>query len=339
MGANTRDAPDLSGLFFARRRRDNPLVKQSPNEAGSVVLGDLFFEAAAGGTTIACTVGNAVAAGTAATINAAFNLACTPANAVANGIVSAVNQATVIACNVGAAVADGVAAQVNQAVNLTCVVGNAAAAGVTADITIAGGAIAIDCTPGAAVAAGVAANINQAINLQCATGNAVADGVPATITLAGGAIDVRVSWAEFDTVAASCDVRVSWCEFDTQAASCDVRVSWCEFDPNAIKPEAEQSGGAFFGYDWFAREKRRKAREVPDKAVGIVENVVLRAIEQTKTRDRTKDLETAQALLVADLARLNLDLNAAILALLRIEYDLWLAEQEEAAIVMLLFEM
>lgn len=45
--ANTRDAPDLSGLILARRRRgvNDLLVKAAPNDAAPVVFGDLYFDA------------------------------------------------------------------------------------------------------------------------------------------------------------------------------------------------------------------------------------------------------------------------------------------------------
>lgn len=369
MGANTRDAPDLTGLFLARRRRrDSPLVKQSPNEAGSVVLGDLFFETPAGGAiTIACAVGNAVAAGAAAQINQAVNLSCSVGNAVAAGTTATINERVTIACTVGNATADGTTAVVNQAVNLSCTPGDAIAAGISAQINeavnlvcsvgnaVADGVVAtieqgstpitINCGVGNASAAGIQAVINQAINLACTAGNAVADGISATITLSGSAIDVRVSWAEVDTESASCDVRVSWCEFDPNAASCDVRVSWCEFDPNAPLSQENTFGGAYFGRrkrlyfptrEDLEREHEAIAREIPQEVVKTAKEVIKKA---SIPRPEQDELDRAEAQFRAFLAALHIQWADDYARALLIEYELALLEQEEAQIAWLLFEM
>jgi hypothetical protein len=65
MGANTRDAPDLTGLILARRRRRrvgtvNLLVKSDPGDAAPAVYGDLYFDTPpAGGNYVLTALGGA----------------------------------------------------------------------------------------------------------------------------------------------------------------------------------------------------------------------------------------------------------------------------------------
>lgn len=136
----------------------------------------IFAPAAAGGTTITCTVGNASAAGTAALVNA--SIAATVGNATAAGVTSNVN--ATIQTSTGNATASGVAANLNATIQTTT--GNATAAGVTAAIT-SGGGTTITCSVGNATAAGTNAFVNATI--QTVTGNAIAAG-PNAIIFAGG---------------------------------------------------------------------------------------------------------------------------------------------------------
>jgi len=64
MGANTRDAPVVTGLILARRRRRvgtvAPLVKSNPGDAAPAVYGDLYFDTpAAGGNYVLTALGGA----------------------------------------------------------------------------------------------------------------------------------------------------------------------------------------------------------------------------------------------------------------------------------------
>ena len=65
MGANTRDAPALTGLILARRRRRRVgtvdlLVKSNPGDAAPAVYGDLYFDTpAAGGNYVLTALGGA----------------------------------------------------------------------------------------------------------------------------------------------------------------------------------------------------------------------------------------------------------------------------------------
>ena len=117
--------------------------------------------------------------------------------------------------------------------------------------------------------------------------------------------------------------------------------SWGLLDTQPTPETITGGGGIAFwrGLDYYERRKKRAREALGPEPIKAVESAVLRTVQRRTERDRAKDLQTAEALLASDLARLNLDLSTAILALLRLEYDLWLAEQEEAAIAMLLFEM
>lgn len=64
MGANTRDAPVVTGLILARRRRRvgtvDLLVKSNPGDAAPAVYGDLYFDTpAAGGNYVLTALGGA----------------------------------------------------------------------------------------------------------------------------------------------------------------------------------------------------------------------------------------------------------------------------------------
>ena len=63
MGANTRDAPVVTGLILARRRRVGTvdlLVKSNPGDAAPAVYGDLYFDTpAAGGNYVLTALGGA----------------------------------------------------------------------------------------------------------------------------------------------------------------------------------------------------------------------------------------------------------------------------------------
>lgn len=169
--------------------RQMEVLTKNPARAFNALRDPAYLDAIAGGggTTIDCTPGNAVAAGTAATINQAVNLACTPGNATAAGTTATISTGINLVCTPGAAVASGITATINAANNIACAVGNATAAGISAVIELGSG-IDIVCTPGNAVAAGIPAVINEAYSLGCTVGNAVAAGTQATIDLIFGTI-------------------------------------------------------------------------------------------------------------------------------------------------------
>lgn len=120
----------------------------------------IWVPASAGGDiSILCSVGNAVAAGTAATLSIAQTITCTIGNAVAAGTAATITTAQTVSCAVGNAAAAGVAATLTTDQTIAASVGNAVAAGVSATIDI-GGVVSIDCTVGNATAAGIAAAID-----------------------------------------------------------------------------------------------------------------------------------------------------------------------------------
>ena len=144
------------------------------------------------GVTITGTPGDAVAAGTSATVNQARAVTGTTGNAAAAGITAQINQARTVTGSVGNAVSAGVTATVNRATSIAATPGNAVAAGVAATITAAG-AVVITGTPGNAAAAGVSASINQARSVTGTAGNAVAAGVQATISTAGAGVTITAT--------------------------------------------------------------------------------------------------------------------------------------------------
>jgi hypothetical protein len=133
-------------------------------------------------TPIDCSVGNAVAAGIAATISTAQTISCSVGNAVAAGIACTVPLDQTVSCSVGNAVAAGVSCTVPLDQTIACSVGNAVADGVACTISL-GSDLTIDCSVGNAVAAGTTSSITTDQTIACSVGNAVADGVSATITL------------------------------------------------------------------------------------------------------------------------------------------------------------
>ena len=155
--------------------------------------------AVAGGTTITCTPGNAVADGVVAAVNRAVaastgnaaadgataavvrSIAAAPGNAAADGVASTVSR--VIQAGPGNAVADGNTATVINAgtVTITCTTGNA-----VADGTVAALVRSIVASPGNAVANGVVAALLRVI--AAGPGSAVADGVTAAISSASPAV-------------------------------------------------------------------------------------------------------------------------------------------------------
>lgn len=108
------------------------------------------------GTTVSCTVGNAVAAGAAALIQIAVQAGV--GNAVADGATANIYQGATVQATVGNAVADGSTAAIKRAISAG--VGNAVADGSTA--TISSGLL-ISATTGAGIADGLLATINMAI--------------------------------------------------------------------------------------------------------------------------------------------------------------------------------
>lgn len=137
--------------------------------------------AAASGATINATVGNAVAAGSAATVSSAITVAATTGNAAAAGAAASVASSITIAATVGNAAAAGSTAAIESSVTIGAGIGNAVAAGATASITTGS---AIDCAVGDAVAAGAQATISSAITIAANVGNSVAAGSTADVSTA-----------------------------------------------------------------------------------------------------------------------------------------------------------
>lgn len=136
--------------------------------------------AAASGTTISATPGNATADGITASIQSATTIAATPGNATANGVTASIAQT--IVTSPGNAVADGVSASVAR--TIVTPPGNAVADGVAANISTGSGTT-ISTTPGNAVADGYTAALNRIFGME--VGNAIAAGITASITNASTA--------------------------------------------------------------------------------------------------------------------------------------------------------
>lgn len=137
--------------------------------------------AAASGTTINATVGNAVAAGSAATVSSAITVAATTGNAAAAGATASVASSVTISCGTGNASAAGQTAAIESSITIGAGIGNATAAGSTAAVTAGS---ALDFTVGNAVAAGAQATVSSAITISAGVGNSVAAGSTADISTA-----------------------------------------------------------------------------------------------------------------------------------------------------------
>lgn len=133
------------------------------------------------GTTINATVGNAVAAGSAATVSSAITVAATTGNAAAAGSTASVASSITIAATVGNAAAAGSTAAIESSVTIGAGIGDAVAAGTTASITTGA---SVDCTVGDAVATGAQATISSAITIAANVGNSVAAGSTADVSTA-----------------------------------------------------------------------------------------------------------------------------------------------------------
>lgn len=133
---------------------------------------EIYWPAAAGGTTIDCTVGTATASGTAAKLDVAIN--CAVGTATANGTTSALDVG--INASVGTATANGTAASLDVGINAS--VGTATANGIAASIDT-GGSTTIDCAVGTATASGATAALDE--QLACVVGTATGNGVVCTI--------------------------------------------------------------------------------------------------------------------------------------------------------------
>lgn len=155
-------------------------------------------DAAGGGTTISCSVGNASADGNTASVNR--SISASVGNAVADGKLASLP--LTITCIPGNAVADGRTASLPVTISTT--VGNAVAAGLTASIEV-GGAVTIDCTVGNAVADGSQASISRTITTT--VGNATAAGLTATVTVVN-TINCTVGNAVADGLTASIGASV-----------------------------------------------------------------------------------------------------------------------------------
>lgn len=81
-------------------------------------------------------------------------------------------------------------------------------------------------------------------------------------------MDIRVGFAEFDTLAPS--IHVGWCEFDVLASGHDVRVGWCEFDTRA--PAKKSLGPAFYAPGKMAWQPDDKPTEQAGQSITIEED-------------------------------------------------------------------
>lgn len=143
----------------------------------------------AGGITIACGVGAAVAAGQAAGIVLPTPIAGNVGSASAQGHAVAIEPHTVIAAGVGSGAADGLAADISTTTTIAAGQALAAGTGHQATITIGSGTT-IPCGAGAGVAAGLPAAVAAGTSISCSTGTGSAAGQPVGIAphlvIAGG---------------------------------------------------------------------------------------------------------------------------------------------------------
>lgn len=101
-------------------------------------------------------------------------------------------------------------------------------------------------------------------------------------------MDVRLGFAEFDTLAAPYEVRIGWAEFDTQAAPFGVYLGWCEFDNRsggeAVPRYIGGGGGYLAGGQTVSRYHSEKNRnymvpvELPAGADEAEEEEVIMAL-------------------------------------------------------------
>ena len=193
--------------------------------------------------TINCTVGNAVADGSTASIVRVNTINCTVGNAVANGSTASITRVNTINCTVGNAVADGSTATIQASVTINCTVGNAVADGATASIAQVN---TINCTVGNAVADGSTASLVQVNTINCTVGNAVADGSTAAIqTSSSVTINCTVGNAVADGSTASLvQVNTISCTIGNAVADGST-ASVYQITP--ITPAVFQSVGSFSG--------------------------------------------------------------------------------------------
>lgn len=113
--------------------------------------------------------------------------------------------------------------------------------------------------------------------------------------------EVRVSWAEFDTLPRQVNVR--WAEFDTVPATKNVRVYWCEFDTLATPPEVVQaySGGWFPDVPYRNRRQERYEKRV---AMGILPKKITVAAKKVVETIAKKEPEVYYRPDTADLVKL-----------------------------------
>lgn len=129
-------------------------------------------DAGGGTTTITCTIGNAVAEGTAAKAN--LSLVTTPANAVAEGIQVSLDGSIRVIADPANAVGSGTTA--NVSLTITTNTGSAVAEGITASLSTT---VTVTCTPADAAAEGIASHLNKSVN--CVTTSATAEGITASL--------------------------------------------------------------------------------------------------------------------------------------------------------------
>lgn len=141
MGANTRDAPALTGLILARRRRRvgtvDLLVKSNPGDAAPAVYGDLYFDTpAAGGNYVLTALGGAyTVTGGAAVIKRDRNLTASGGSYAVTGASAILEKDRRLTASGGAYAVDGGQAVIERDRRLTAQGGAYSLAGGAATIT------------------------------------------------------------------------------------------------------------------------------------------------------------------------------------------------------------
>lgn len=141
MGANTRDAPVVTGLILARRRRRvgtvDLLVKSNPGDAAPAVYGDLYFDTpAAGGNYVLTALGGAyTVTGGAAVIKRDRNMTASGGSYAVTGSSAIVEKDRRLTASGGSYAVDGGQAVIERDRRLTATGGAYSLAGGAATIT------------------------------------------------------------------------------------------------------------------------------------------------------------------------------------------------------------
>jgi hypothetical protein len=148
--------PTVDGAFTATGQ-----IAENGIDIGSPVM--ITYQSGVAGTTVACNVGTASAAGSAASVQQGVTISCATGNAVASGQTASVSGSVTVSCGVGVANAAGSPASLMQGASILCSTGGAAAAGANATITAVGAPTVIVCQVGLASADGLSASVSSGI--------------------------------------------------------------------------------------------------------------------------------------------------------------------------------